>query len=255
MGPKWDTRFELKPGKWVFVPSEESIKLGKKIKSQIEVRWKAPSNYFHLKAGGHVAALRSHLGQATFIHLDIQNFFDSINQSRITRCLKERFGYGIARDIAIASTVLAPSLATKKFILPYGFVQSPIIASICLFESALGKYLRQLRKMDGVVVSVYVDDIVISTAASIDAASIVEDIKAAAKRAGFAFNMAKEEGPADSIKAFNIELGQDSLDISYERLKSFREAYLNADSEHQRKGIVGYIESVNASQINVVTSQ
>ncbi|WP_257292862.1 hypothetical protein [Endozoicomonas sp. ONNA1] len=90
--------------------------------------------------------MRSHTSGQFFVHLDIRQFFSSINRSRITRSLKPRIGYERAREIAIASTVPAPNTDGSAYILPYGFVQSPILASICLRYSKLGTVLHELSK-------------------------------------------------------------------------------------------------------------
>lgn len=78
MEPRWDSKFELKPGKWVFVPNVDTIELGRKIKDDLSQRWKAPAYYYHLRDGGHVAALKVHLGQTCFIHVDVENFFSAL---------------------------------------------------------------------------------------------------------------------------------------------------------------------------------
>ena len=90
MHPKWVNRFELKPGRWVFEPSAESKALGQKIKAAVEKAWRPPNFYFHLRSGGHVEAVRSHLENTHFLRVDIQDFFGSVNRTRITRCLKSR---------------------------------------------------------------------------------------------------------------------------------------------------------------------
>ena len=46
MNAKWSTRFELKPGKWVFVPTPEMIQVGKEIKSAIEKVWRPPAYFY-----------------------------------------------------------------------------------------------------------------------------------------------------------------------------------------------------------------
>lgn len=245
---KWASKFELKPGAWIFVPTEESIESGTAIKAAIEERWKPPRHYYHLRAGGHVEALKSHLENRCFIHLDIQDFFGSINRTRITRCLKDMFGYARAREIANLSTVIHPAREGRQFILPFGFVQSPLIASVCLYRSALGTCIRKIKAMDGIVVSVYVDDIVISTAKAELATAILPEVKRAAERSGFALNANKEEGPAKRISAFNIELSHQSLVIQSERWLEFAESFKTSESEHQKRGIVGYVGSVNMTQ-------
>lgn len=238
----------------MFVPTDESVEAGANIKAAIEERWKPPKNYFHLRGGGHVAALKSHLSGSSFIHLDIQDFFGSINKTRITRCLKGLFGYAKAREMANASTVIHPEAGGRRYILPFGFVQSPIIASICLCKSALGVYLNKLRTLDRVVVSIYVDDIIISATDERMTADILEEAKRVAERSGFRLNKKKEEGPAGRITAFNIELSNQSLQFNGARWSAFVEAYNKSTNENQKSGIVGYISSVNVSQGQVLVS-
>ena len=184
--------------------------------------------------------------QTSFIHLDIQNFFGSINRTRITRCLKNLFGYDRAREIANASTVSHPE--TKNHILPFGFIQSPIIASICLRESALGRYLEELHRMKGVTVSVYVDDLIISTKDESISKAILDKVSAKATRANFTLNAKKQEGPSAHITAFNILLSENSLSIEESRLNKFIDAYLATDSVNKQRGILGYINSINSDQ-------
>lgn len=105
---KWSSKFEHKPGKWVFVPSGECAAVGTKIKAAVEKNWDIPKFYFHLRSGGHVEAIKTHLKHRYFLHADIQDFFGSINRSRITRHIGEWFPYEIAREMANASTVKDP---------------------------------------------------------------------------------------------------------------------------------------------------
>jgi len=249
MIPQWASRFELKPDTWVFVPTQASMKMGREIKRTIQARWDAPPNYYHLLAGGHVEALRIHADNTWFIHLDIKNFFGSINRSRITRSLKNLFGYSHAREIANLSTVIHPNFG--GFILPFGFVQSPIIASICLHKSALGRCLSLLQK-SGTRVSVYVDDLIISSDTLEVAVEALTAIKHSAERSGFELNHEKEEGPAPKITAFNLDLSKNRLAVEPNRLKEFSEAFLGATSEHQQRGIIGYVESVNSDQATAI---
>jgi hypothetical protein len=159
---RWTTKFKTKNNSWVFVPNTESREYGKNLKLQIERKWNKPDYYFHLRDGGHVEALKCHLNNTYFIHVDIKNFFGNISKSRITRNLKPFFGYTNSRSIAIESTVRLHSNIEDKYILPFGFVQSPILASLCLHKSRLGVFLDLLNEGDDFVVSVYMDDIIIS---------------------------------------------------------------------------------------------
>lgn len=254
MEPRWTSKFEIKPGKWVFVPTEETVEIGRDIKAEIQNRWKPPSYFFHLKKGGHVAALKTHMRHSCFIHLDIQDFFGSINRTRVTRCLKGLYSYSEARDIANASTVLLPNMTERRFILPYGFVQSMILAALCFQNSALGSYLKLLSRCEDIAVSLYVDDIVISMRTDASAEEILRNAMAAADKSGFKLNPTKQEGPAKRISAFNIELSQNSLVIRAERQLEFLEALRASTNEHQREGILGYVGSVNAGQAQQLVS-
>lgn len=247
MNPKWSSKFELKPGKWVFVPTADAVLEGKRIKKAIEKCWRPPSYYFHLRAGGHVEALRSHLAHDNFLHIDIQDFFGSISRTKVTRCLKDKFSYVIARSYANASTVSDPVIA-KRIIIPFGFVQSQIVAAVCLAKSALGIYLDQLSLNPMVALSVYVDDIIVSTSDAVLLEKVLKDIEVAAKKAHFVLNADKQEGPAAVITAFNIVLEKGSMKVEADRIKKFEEALTTATSESQRAGIKSYVTSVNAAQ-------
>ncbi|MBF5039384.1 hypothetical protein INP77_07765 [Methylophilus sp. 13] len=148
---------------------------------------------------------------------------------------------------ANSSTVANPEDAQES-ILPFGFVQSPIIASLCLFKSTLGKYLENIHKRENVIVSVYVDDIIVSSSSEDVLKQIKAEIHVAADKAGFVLNAAKEEGPATSITAFNIILAHNSLEVSEGRMTLFKADYESAASESVQRGIAGYVSSVNETQ-------
>lgn len=255
MPTKWVSRFELKPGTWVFVPSNASIELGKEIKTALEARWAAPKNYYHLAQGGHVRALQAHIGNTHFVHLDIKNFFGQVSATRVTRCLKRFFSYAVARDYAVRSTVLDPSNGSKSAtILPFGFVQSPILASVCLWQSALGNYLRQLEKSD-ITVSVYMDDIILSSHDETALLVALKSVETIAERSRLPLNQKKTEGPAPMITAFNIELSNLALNLTVKRLDEFKAKFRATDAVSVQQGILGYIQTVNAGQIAILTAQ
>ena len=235
----------------MFVPTPEAIVDGREIKKGVESVWQAPEYFFHLRTGGHVAALKSHLAHTNFLHVDIEDFFGNVNRSRITRCLKPRVGYKKAREWATASTVAHPNDALR-FIIPYGFVQSQIIAALCLSESAFGVCLEKIHKTSGAAISVYVDDIIISTDDAILCNTLSGMLEAAAGRARFTFNSTKQQGPGTSITAFNIELSNNQLMIESGRLEVFSAALAQAGNEKQRQGILIYINSINPVQSSAV---
>ncbi|KUH59814.1 hypothetical protein ABK16_21935 [Vibrio parahaemolyticus] len=248
----WKNRFEVKPGTWVYEPTLESKKYGRELITQIRKKWKAPEYYYHLRDGGHVKALEKHTANNFFASLDIKDFFGSISRTRVTRTLKPLFGYDIARKLAKLSSVKNDGSKAHSHSIPYGYVQSPILASICLHKSTFGSELDSCFNDQNVTISVYVDDIVISSNDKKLLKHWCERLKNAAKRSKFTLNALKES-PADStVVAFNIEVTHNSMVITKERFKLLYEAYQNSQSIMQRKGIGGYVGTVNKSQARLL---
>lgn len=75
--------------------------------------------------------------------------------------------------MACKSVMLKP-YDVETYILPFGFVQLPIISSLCLFNSSLGNYLHN----SGINVSVYMDDIIISISSSFEEAKLFIKMRA-----------------------------------------------------------------------------
>jgi len=228
------------------VPTEDARKLGYLIKELVEARWRPPKNYFHLTNGGHVRAIRSHIHNTSFAHLDIQDFFGHVSASRVTRWLTPLVGYAKAREFAKASTV--PNPERGGAMLPFGFVQSPILASLCLFHSVLGRCLVELPRKLGIVASIYMDDIILSASDQTVLELATKMVEESAARSGFPMNSAKREGPATSITAFNIALAHQSIEINNERWNSFLSEFQATGNESVRRGIHSYVHSVNVEQ-------
>lgn len=245
---RWLSKFQIKDKTWVFVPTQESIEYGHSVKALLEKKWTPPDFYFHLRNGGHVHALKEHIQHKFFLKLDVQNFFGSINKSRVTRHLKKMLSYDSARRIANESTVRVPDSKSKRYILPFGFVQSSIIASICFSESALGRQLEKLNRASDISVSVYVDDIILSSDNCPSLMDVLQIIQKASTRSGFFLNDKKQEGPGHTITAFNIHLSQGEMRLTRERLELLKKDYRETDSEYVRSGIVAYVKTVNEEQ-------
>lgn len=246
--PPWIHKFEVKPGSWVYIPSPATRILGEQIAKQVKSVWHAPDYFYHLNQGGHVKALKSHLDDNYFASIDISDFFGSISRSRITRSLKKILGYEQAREIAMVSTVKHYKLEQHSHSLPFGFVQSPILASVCLDDSTLGECIKACSNNEILNISVYMDDIVISSDSIQELSKQMELLKGAAKRSHFSLNRKKESLPSDMVVAFNIELSNSSLKITDSRYVKFVQAYITTESELEREGIVGYVGTVNFKQ-------
>lgn len=242
----YDHHFALKPGTRVYVPTDFGRDRGAEIKAAIESLWYPPANYFHLLGGGHVAAVRQHRNAVWVASLDLQRFFDQITRTKAHRALKAiGLPHEEAWEMACDSTVdKAPP--KRQFSLPFGFVQSPIVASVVLAQSALGRAIRELVT-DGLTVTVYVDDITISGPDRSVVESALTRLEAGAELSGFAFNPAKTQPPNAKVKSFNIHFGSGGMEISEQRMAQF-EAALHDANEHRIGGILGYVATVNPSQ-------
>ncbi len=245
---RWIHRFELKPGTWVFVPDVEARSFGSNLKAKLESRWKPPHYYAHLRSGGHVAALKRHIGDQHFMRVDIKSFFASIGIGRVTRMLKTFMAYDDAREAAKRSVVRNPMNPAIRY-LPFGFVQSPIIASICLRQSALGRYVEELSKIPAVTTTVYMDDIIVSTNGSDDEArEIFNTLCSKAERSCFELSSTKKSEPSDNLVSFNIELDRFGIALTENRFEQLAGRFLDDEDPNIRAGILGYLAQVSTRQ-------
>ncbi|MDX1303430.1 reverse transcriptase domain-containing protein [Photobacterium sp.] len=248
----WTEKYEVKPGRWVYVPKEETKLLGRKIIDVVNKKWTAPEYFFHLKKGGHVRALKEHTKNVFFSCLDLTDFFGSMSRTRVTRSLKSHIGYEAARALAKASTVPHLRMNEHSHSIPYGFSQSPILATLCLDKSTLGQCIKQCHESRDVTVTIYMDDIVISSSDSVYLATWITLFKEAALKSKLVLNDSKESPIATSVEVFNIELSHKHLKVTEERFNLFYKAYNESDSLQQRNGIGGYVWTVNPAQAKML---
>lgn len=232
----------------MFVPTPECRRAGQVISTRIASRWAPPSYLYQFRRGGHVAALRDHLSNTCFARLDLADFFGSINRTRVTRVLKSMLAYDDARKWAKLSVVTDPE-HSARWMLPFGFVQSPIIAALAFSRSALGTSIKRIRKRENVTLTCYVDDIIISSTSAALVEAALADISDAVTRSAFGLNKRKCEGPASEITAFNIRLSHKSILISQTRMEQFRSVISESDSIAKVQGIKAYVASVNHAQV------
>ncbi|WP_445946674.1 reverse transcriptase domain-containing protein [Shewanella sp.] len=245
----WTEKYQIKSGKWIYVPTAQVKLYGRLIIEQLKNEWLIPDFYFHLQKGGHVRALKKHKANYFFASLDLSDFFGSMSRTRLTRSLKSVFKYDIARTIAKASTVPHWRENEHSHSIPYGFSQSPILASICLEKSTLGKALNECRLDINVTITVYMDDIILSSSHDFYVTGWLEYIKEASLKSQLVLNAKKESSVANKIQVFNIELSHDSLKITDARFDKFNQIYKESSSENQRHGIAGYVSTVNSQQL------
>jgi hypothetical protein len=250
LNQRWKHKFEIKPGKWVHVPTDAGKKYGALLNKKLRQHLYLPDYCWHLKHGGHVKALKAHTSSKVFASLDLSGFFTSITRNRVIRSLKTLYGYEEAREIATRSTVWYPD--NKRHVLPFGFAQSTLLATICLTQSRLGAALKAISRTPNLIVSVYVDDIVISGPTIDSVQKALDCLAQSALDSKFNINDDKLQQASTHIDVFNIRLGHNQLRITDDRIIQFQTAYSDATSEKIQKGILAYIGSVNRSQLELI---
>lgn len=147
----------------------------------------------------------------------------------------------------MASESVARRPSSSDYTLPYGFVQSPILASLALDRSKLGAYLRRANANPALDVSLYMDDIVISSDDEKLLAGVAGELETASVAASFPLSTSKRQGPASRVSAFNIEIAHRSMLVTSARMSEFHSAFASG-SAATREGIFGYVASVNPTQ-------
>ena len=239
--------WELAPGKFVYPQTDEYKANGRKIAVKLGKLWSPPRYFYHYRDGGHIAALRVHEPNEFKATIDLEAFFDHVTRTKVVRALT-KLGYRIGERRRVSSESCVRKGHGHS--IPYGFAQSPILASICLDMSALGRSLRQIDEGD-MEVAVYVDDIIISGNDREKLTATHQALLTAARIAGFPANSNKSAPPRKSVRSFNIEL-TDKLEVTAAKFLAFQEdALLNRDTL-RADAIAKYVTGVNTGQGDVV---
>lgn len=210
---KYQTR-----GKWIFVPTEQCERKGRRIMNFFK-KFKFPDHYYHYKKGGHVAALHAHVDNEWFFRIDIKNFYYSVARMRVTRALR-RYAYPGANTLATWSCVRTPYDHGPPHVLPIGFVQSPLLATLVLMKSQVETAIQRAIA-NGVCVSVYMDDFIGSHDDKVVLAAAYDDIRKASVAAGLIPNPDKLVPPSQAITAFNCDLTKGSATVTAARIAEY----------------------------------
>ncbi|WP_245314358.1 reverse transcriptase domain-containing protein [Rhizobium sp. R634] len=227
-----------KNGKPIYAPNPFGEKLGAELKRKVNKAHKFDSFVYHFKDGSHVLALHRHRNNQLFCRIDISKFFYSIQRNRVKRVLKD---IHVQRPEYYAkwSTVKNPYGA--GYVLPYGFVQSPILATLVLAKSPIGVYLRALPA--SVTVSVYMDDICLSGNDEAELKMAFDGLVAAVAEAGFTLNDDKTRAPASQIDIFNCSLTNGKTEVLQDRVDEFFAEERSPASEEGFKTYCDIVES------------
>lgn len=207
-----------KRGKWIFEPNDDCERRSVRILDFFE-RIKFPDYFYHYQSGGHVVALHEHLKNDCFFKIDIQNFFYSIARNRVTRAFRA-YGLKGAPTFAKWSCVRSPYPAGPRYVVPIGFRQSPLVASLVLMQSPVAAAIEKARS-NGIVVSVYLDDFIGSHSDEAALTEAYNDILTACEEANLLPNAGKLTAPAKTIIAFNCNVTKGKASVTEERIAEF----------------------------------
>ncbi|RWP41171.1 reverse transcriptase domain-containing protein [Mesorhizobium sp.] len=241
----YEYRYELKPGRFVYIQQDKSAIAGGAIIKQVLKKYRPHRIFYHLeRRGGHVAALRLHQKSVFFSRFDIVNFFGQVTRTRIARSLREvGFKHKRAFNIAHDSVVVEGG----RKVLPYGFRQSPVLATLSLEHSLLGSELKKLSDV-GFLVSVYMDDILISGEFKDVLEEASEAVIESAETAGFPLSADKRAVAVAGVDSFNCHIETADITVLNERMNKFADDYRSKGSAGQQ-AIEKYIEAVSKTEL------
>jgi Reverse transcriptase (RNA-dependent DNA polymerase) len=228
-------------GKFIYEPTDECKRKGERLLREM-AHAKLPDYFYHYRAGGHVAALHTHIGNPFFFKIDIQRFYYSIYRNRVGRALHSH-GFGPARTFAKWSCVASP-YEEGRYALPIGFVQSPLLASLVLLQSPVADAIERARA-SGVFVSVYFDDFIGSAHDKDALRAAYVDILAACAEANLTPSAGKLTAPTEAIIAFNCNVAHGSAKVTAERIAKFFAEKRSAPSQASFDAYCSRVSSKN----------
>ena len=155
----WQGNPRIKNGKLLTRPINAPIKRLKIVQAQLlqhVLYWINLPEYFFggLRKKDAVKNARYHQGNKYFFLTDLKDFYPSVNSLSVEKSLrKEGFYPDVARIIT--------RLCTKNGVIPQGCPTSSFLASLVVFHSA--NDLFEGYQKDGLKVSIYIDDITLSS--------------------------------------------------------------------------------------------
>jgi len=124
------------------------------------------------------------------------------------------------------------------------------LATLALEVSQLGKTLKYIRK-DGISLTMYVDDILISGPNLATLSRAHQNIIEAAAISKYPLAAEKCSRPSTTISAFNIEQNEQDMWITDKRFQRFIEDYAHGTDE-KREALRRYVAVVNLSQVTIL---
>jgi hypothetical protein len=183
-------------------------------------------NVFHgfIKGKNCVTAAEQHIGYQYTIMLDISDFFDSVNKSLLSKLYTETFH---------------ESLFHKDGRTAQGFATSPCLANLAILPA-----IKSIKSNlpEGSVITIYADDIQISTNDKTKIKSIISIVKTQLQKYNFILNTKKTR-----VKNINqgfkrilgINVGKDSLRATRKTMRKIRAAR-HQNNRHSLGGLINW---------------
>lgn len=238
----YDFSFDVS-GKRIYSQSNWAQKEGEEIKLLVENAYSFEDYFFHLKKGGHVSAIHSHRQFRFFCKLDIENFFYSISRNRVQKKLK-KLEIPNSQFYSKVSTVKAPNY--NNYVLPIGFKQSPVLSSLVLAKSPIGDALYEMKDQNICNISVYVDDICLSSNNLKKLKECYNELKNKIEESNFLLNKKKSMEPCEKIEIFNCSLKHKETLVLPKRIADFEAIDTNPASKIGFKNYCSSVESGNS---------
>lgn len=211
--------YDSNKGRRIFVPTKQARAVGYELKKLVEKIFLPEPFVYHLGGeGGHVAALHRHRSNKYFAKVDLSRFFYTVSRNDVKAALRAigvRKAWYYARWSCVKNPYAPPSYA-----LPYGFVQSPLLASLVLSRSPVGDFLRSIA--DTITISVYVDDIALSSNNKQKLDRAYKKLCRTIARSQFLINEDKSLARAFTIDVFNCHLTRKETLVTEDRQAEFR---------------------------------
>ena len=167
-----------------------------------------------------------------------------MTRTKVYRALR-RIGFSQPRAFNIAVDGVVVENGRK--IVPYGFCQSALLATLVLEFSHLGSQLKELSGA-GFLVSVYMDDILISCDDQDVLSEASEAVIRSADLAGFPLSKDKLAVGVAGVDSFNCHLASSQITILDDRMMKFLNDYDTA-SDAGKAAIEKYIGAVAAKEL------
>lgn len=135
-----------------------------------------------------------HVDKRIVISLDLKDFFPSIHQNLLQRIFENQ-------GIAPMPARTISELCTYKYFVPQGALTSPKISNI-VTATTFGPRLKEYCDSNGLTLSVYADDITVSSETEVDPSEVIKAITSIVEEYGFRINTQKTKVMSSAFRQY-----------------------------------------------------